>query len=114
MQQHFVPKVLLSNFVDRQTKQNRGLWLWFKSSGRWERRALGAVASLSNFYSDVLPGGELDDTGEKYMQRLESMIMPTLRYHIEARRRISPPIPDNAFVTFVATLIAETHIEYET
>jgi hypothetical protein len=60
---------------------------------------------MSNFYSDVRPNGELDHTAEYQMQRLESTIMPTLRYHIEARRRISPPLPYDAFVTFVATLI---------
>jgi hypothetical protein len=106
MNQHFIPKMLLKNFVDRVTPGNHGVWIRQRGSETWERRGVKEVAALSNYYSIPADDGSLDDTLEtSHFQKLESMATPIVRHYIEDRLPITPPQPYDVFVTFIANLI---------
>src|SRR3954453_23050379 len=105
MNQHFVPRFLIENFVDPQSRGNRGVWVYRASTQQWSKRPTRRTASLDDFYTFLAANGDSDNTYEDFMEKIETLLSPFVRDGIERRRRLSPPQPYDVFVAFCALLI---------
>jgi hypothetical protein len=105
MNQHFITRFLIENFIDESAPGNRGVWVYRASRKKWEKRPASRTASLEDYYSFVEKNGERDDTLEDLMENIETKAAPIIRNTIEKGGRLAPPQPYDLFICFCALLI---------
>lgn len=98
---HYLPRFYLGNFTDPSSDQ-----LWVRSAKDvqpvWRRRGTRAVAYENNFYSRTSKAGEVDNTLEKNLSKVEDFTSKTLAKVLRAEALT--PEDRSVFATFVADL----------
>lgn len=71
---HFVPQVILRNFIDPDTASRKfpQLWAFDRQEGRWFQTRPANVAQRLRYYAVPMPGGGWDETLEKTLSALEA------------------------------------------
>jgi Protein of unknown function (DUF4238) len=113
LNQHFISRFLIENFVDESAPGNRGVWVYRASENKWEKRPTRKTGSLEDFYSFVEENGDRDDTLENFMEKIETQVAPIIRDGIEVARKLSQPQPYDVFVCFCALLICRNPATFE-
>jgi Protein of unknown function (DUF4238) len=113
LNQHFISRFLIENFVDESAPGNRGVWVYRASHEKWSKRPTRTTGALEDFYTLIEKNGDRDYTLEDFMERIETQVAPIIRDGIEAGRRLSPPQPYDAFVCFCALLICRSPGTFE-
>jgi len=113
LNQHFISRFLIENFVDESAPGNRGVWVVRARDGLWTKRSTRTTGSLEDFYTIVQEDGAHDDTLEDFMEKIETQVAPIIRNGIELGRPLPPPQPYDVFVCFCALLICRNPSTFE-
>lgn len=74
MKQHYLPKFYLEGFTDpgAGTPRTPYCWLYYRSEGRWKKRAPKNIATKTDVYSTTDDKGARHDELEKFLSSVES------------------------------------------
>jgi len=113
MKQHYLPQFYLKGFCVPESPigYEPYLWVYFRSSQKWQKRAPKNLATESDLYSFIEANGNRNDEIEKMLSVIESRMAEIIKTKIEKRQPLNfeDRVTIAIFVAFMSIRVPAFH-----